>query len=234
MSLKIILTPLRDPTAPPYIDSTFTEDIKSKDPYNNPVYSNDWFDYSPMRVGVKVPLTDNYKLPPHLYWICANVKKLDTDYYSHSKGVILSSVFYELLKQYSCNDCYEVSKITPLSKKLEPISEKKYFLLRFNEFSYLDILDLDNSDRTKRPNKVITQYLYSSFSFKNKDSVPDYFWLKNELVTTELLGNNINERRFKGFKMVFLKEYVEEYLFRDTHPYPTAKDIKERDNIWFK
>ena len=51
-NFKILLTPWHGtPIAPPYIDSTFTEEIKSKNPYNNPVYSNDWFNYSPMRAG---------------------------------------------------------------------------------------------------------------------------------------------------------------------------------------
>ena len=45
-NFKILLTPWHGtPIAPPYIDSTFTEEIKSKNPYNNPVYSNDWFNY---------------------------------------------------------------------------------------------------------------------------------------------------------------------------------------------
>lgn len=131
-NFKILLTPWHGTLiAPPYIDSTFTEDIKSKNPYNNPVYSNDWFNYTPMRAGKPVPLTDNYKLPAHFYWICSNVKKLGTDYYSHSKGVILSSCLFEFLKQFNCYDEYDICEVTPLSRKLAPISDKKYYFTRW-------------------------------------------------------------------------------------------------------
>ena len=128
VKFKMLLTPWHGtPIAPPYIDSTFTEEIKSKNPYNNPVYSNDWFNYSPMRARKPVPLTDNYKLPAHFYWICSNVKRLETDYYSHSKGVILSSCLFEFLKQFKCYDEYDICEVTPLSRKLAPISDKKYY-----------------------------------------------------------------------------------------------------------
>ena len=40
VKFRMLLTPWHGtPIAPPYIDSTFTEEIKSKNPYNNPVYS---------------------------------------------------------------------------------------------------------------------------------------------------------------------------------------------------
>lgn len=231
---KILLTPWRGVSvAPPYIDSTFTEDIKIKDPYNNPVYKNDWFNYLPMRAGKFIPLTDNYKLPYHFYWICSNVKRLEADYYSHAKGVILSSGFYEFLKQFKCYDEYEICEVTPLSKKLIPISDKKYFFIRFTHFSYNKFIDLDKSSKIERKNKIITQYLYLNFTLKEHDISPDIFWIKNELIAKDSVGNLINEQGFCGFKMLNLEDFVDEYTFRDTHPYPTLNEMMERDKIWF-
>jgi len=231
---KILLTPWCPVSmTPAYIDSTFTEDINIKDPYNNPVYKNDWFNYSPMRAGKAVPLTDNYKLPSHFYWICSNVKRLDIDYYSHTKGVIVSSVFFNFLKQFKCYDEYEMSYITPLSKKLTPISDKKYLFIRFTNFSFYKLIDLEKSNKIRRQNKIITQYLYLNFSLREQNAFPDIFWMKNELVAKDPIGNLINEKGFCGFKMLALKDFANEYTFRDTHPYPTLNEMRERDKMWF-
>ena len=231
---KILITPWHgDPSAPPYIESTFTEKIDGKDPYNKPVYSNDWFNYSPMRAGKPVPLTDEYKLPPSFYWICSGVKKLDTDYYAHAKGVILSEDFYRFLQQYSCADTFEVAEVQALSKKLEPISDKKYFFLRFTKQSIQDYIDLAKSEKQKRENKVVPMFVYTDFAIKSDDGLPDYFWLKNELIAKQPLGDEINGRHFKGFKMVALKVYADEIHFRDQHPYPDLAIMEERDSAIF-
>jgi hypothetical protein len=233
-NFKILLTPWHGTLiAPPYIDSTFTEDIKSKNPYNNPVYSNDWFNYTPMRAGKPVPLTDNYKLPAHFYWICSNVKKLGTDYYSHSKGVILSSCLFKFLKQFNCYDEYDICEVTPLSRKLAPISDKKYYFIRFKHLAYNLFIDLENSNRIKRMNKVITSYLYLDFQLREQTVYPDIFWMKNVLVAKDSVADLINRNGFSGFRMVELKDFVDEYTFRDTHPYPTLEDMKDRDRKWF-
>ena len=229
---RISLTPWCTNSIAP-VDSTFTEDIKLKDPYNNPIYKNDWFNYVPIRAGKSIPLTDKYKLPSHLYWICSNIKKIELDFYSHSKGIILSSAFFHFLKQFKCYDKYEIAEITPLSRKLTSISDKKYVFIRFTDISFEKFVDLEKSDRIRRKNKVIAQYLYLNFSLKDSDVSPDIFWMKNKLIAKEQVGELINEKGFLGLKMLNLKDFADEYIFRDMHPYPTLNEMKKRDKIWF-
>ncbi|MFD1772065.1 Imm43 family immunity protein [Sphingobacterium suaedae] len=227
--LMISLIPWKgEPTAPPYMDSTFSERVDSKDPYNKPVYSNNWFEYSPMRAGKPVPLTDDYKLPESFYWICPSVRKLDTDYYDHSKGVILSKDLFDFLQGFSNEDEYEKAQVIPVSGIGERISEKDYLFQRFLRQKNKDYIDFERSPRHKRANKTMPLYLYPDFNLKTTN-LPDYFWIKNQLVAEASVAEQINSLQLKGFKMVSLDTYLEEIDFRDRHPYPDLKTMLGRD-----
>ena len=60
-----------------------------------------------------------------------------------------------------------------------------------------------------------------------------HFWMKNVLVVKDSVADLINGKGFSGFRMVELKDFVDEYTFRDTHPYPTLEEMKDRDKKWF-
>ena len=82
-------------------------------------------------------------------------------------------------------------------------------------------------------NKVITSYLYLDFQLREQTAYPDIFWMKNVLVAKDSVADLINGNGFNGFRMVELKDFVDEYTFRDTHPYPTLEEMKDRDRKWF-
>lgn len=57
--------------------------------------------------------------------------------------------------------------------------------------------------------------------------------MKNVLVVKDSVADLINGKGFSGFRMVELKDFVDEYTFRDMHPYPTLEEMKDRDRKWF-
>lgn len=57
--------------------------------------------------------------------------------------------------------------------------------------------------------------------------------MKNRLIAEDSVADLINGNGFCGFRMVELKDFVDEYKFRDAHPYPTLEEMKDRDRKWF-
>jgi Immunity protein 43 len=211
---------------PTYIHRVYTETFNEKKPmealFNE--YSRDNLNYNPKRDGVPVPA--NRRLPPKLVMVCKGLKKLATDFYADGpRQWVVSATFYEVLQSnHWLEGCYEVSELTVVSDKNQPISEKQYYLLRFF-LNHNELIDFARSSHVASSDPPLTPetpplLYYPELVFNKGVEVPPVLFIDQESFWYGFVcdgeAKTIWEKaQLLGFDFYTLPGYVQERLARE-------------------
>lgn len=213
---------------PTFIHRTFTEKFNEKKPMEAVFseYSREQLAYNPRRDGVPVP--DNRRLPPQLLMVCKGLKKFAADFYADSsRQWIVSGRFLDLLKSHNLlAEHYEESKLTVVSTKNQPISDKQHYLLRFFKDDN-SLVDFERSPHVASTEKLLTpktplRLYYHDLVFREGAAIPPMLYLDQEsfwygFLCTKEIKAMMEEEQFLGFDFYTLEEYVRERQYRDVH-----------------
>jgi hypothetical protein len=217
------------PSVPVFINRIYTEHFNNKSPMEPlfSTYSSDFLDYNPHSDGIPAP--DSMRLPPHLVMVCKGLRRLTSDFYADSiERWVVSEQFYALLKKFKLlSNHYEECKLTVVSTKNQPISDKEYYLIRIfqNDNALVDFDRSPSVPSTIKPrtkSAPLTLY-YPELIFHSAEAVPPMLYLDQKCFRYGFLCNQevkheMEQRDFSGFDFYGLKEFVQEQLYREKHP----------------
>lgn len=227
------------PGVKPYFDSTLTENISGKNPYNKPIRSGNWFNYHIYKNN-PVPPSGPFTLPEKLFCICSGISKFDSDFYYHGYfyRFIVSERFVNFLKENKLAEGeYDLCEIEMLSKKLDPLSDKKHYLIRFFKF-HDQLFNWQESESIKKKGSVSNEVYFPSPKLSGISETPPFFlllqgFLRSAFLCTREIKEKLDKEKFKGFVMVPVDEYVDVQQFRDNYPMATKELMQHEDSRWF-
>ncbi|MBO0933297.1 Imm43 family immunity protein [Fibrella aquatilis] len=228
------------PGVPAYVDMTLTEQIDGKDPYNKPVRTTKWFDYDVYQ-GNPVPPSGEFALPDELYCLCSGIKTFDTDFYysGYFYRFIVSEKFLLFIENNSfLEGAYDYCPLTILSKKLEPITQQPYYLLRVFRF-HQELINWQDSPTVAKKESFNKQVYYPELVLaKTEQELPGLFFANQRgfsdcFFCTEPTKQLIDKQLFRGIALVSPTDYVGEQQYRDDHLSATPKEARQRDKIRF-
>lgn len=104
---------------PIFLDGVLAEKFDPKNPMPPMNYS-----WTRNRLGKKIDY-------PKELWLIVKEKSLLFDYYPCFRGIIVSDVFLNIMKENTSEEFYQIVKLNTVSWKGKEVTPKKYFYLRF-------------------------------------------------------------------------------------------------------
>ncbi|RZL15984.1 MAG: hypothetical protein EOO62_02555 [Hymenobacter sp.] len=224
---------------PTFISHIFTEVFNEKKPMQAVFekYSEEQIYYAPKTDGSPVPA--NRRLPPQLIMVCKGLKRIAFDFMaSDSFEWLVSERFYALMQQRQLlADHYEACKLTVVSTKNQPLTDKPYYLLRFyhDDSALIDFAHSPTVPSTEAPLTPTTSPLlyYPDLVFKPSVQVPVMLHFRQNsfdfaFLCNEELKKLMEEEKFLGFDFYTLPAYVAERHYREQYPYGPPSDKPQR------
>jgi hypothetical protein len=143
------------------------------------------------------------QLPSEL-WFITKDKYYNFDMRWDSGGFFISNEMLNLLKRHNTID-YVYTKLNILNKKLEPVSSKEYYYMKFNNYS--DIIDYEKSKIDYDKKGIVKKIWRLSIKGINENVFMINNWsLYNKLFCDEMFKNEAEKNKIIGIEFAPLKD----------------------------